>query len=171
MNLPKSLSRNKIVGLVFTAIFGLGALYASSADWKVKYVVDGDTIVVEKNGKEETVRLLGIDAPEVPHEKYGKNKGDCFGKEASDFLASELSGGRVALLQDPSSGNKDKYGRSLRYALANGRMLNAEMVRNGYAFVYQYSDFFLAKWFYKLEKQAKSEKLGLWGKACQYFSK
>ncbi len=154
--------------VILAVLLGAGT-WASS--WKVKYVVDGDTIVVQKGRQESTIRLLGIDAPEIAHEKYGKTKGDCYGKEATDFLKEEIGGQNVVLLEDPNAGDKDKYGRSLRYVLADGKIINAEMVRNGYAFVYQYSDFFFAKWFYSMEKQAKNERLGLWGKTCQYYFK
>lgn len=164
-------SKRKIAAGVFTAFIALIAFGANAASWKVKYVVDGDTVVVEKNNQESTVRLLGINAPEIAHEKYGKMSGECYGKEAADFLKGELEGKSIILLQDPASGDKDKYSRLLRYIIVDGRIINADMVRNGYAFTYQYSDFFLAKWFYKIEKQAKTERLGLWGKACQYFSK
>jgi micrococcal nuclease len=163
--------KHKIAAGTVALVIALVALGTAAASWKVKYVIDGDTVVVEKNNQESTIRLLGINSPEIAHEEYGKIKGECFGKESADFLKGELEGKSIILLQDPAAGDKDKYKRLLRYIVVDGRIVNADMVRNGYAFTYQYSDFFLAKWFYKLEKQAKGEKLGLWGKECQYFSK
>ena len=40
--------------------------------YNVESVVDGDTIRVKIDGKIETVRLIGIDAPEIPNDCYGK---------------------------------------------------------------------------------------------------
>jgi len=45
-------------------------------------VADGDTLVaLDANGTKLPIRLLGIDAPEIPH---GKNLGQPFGEEACD---------------------------------------------------------------------------------------
>ncbi len=41
--------------------------------YKVIRVVDGDTIIVDYNGKEERVRLIGIDTPESVHPDATRN--------------------------------------------------------------------------------------------------
>ena len=45
-------------------------------------VIDGDTIVVEIDGKQEKVRLIGVDTPETVHPSKPV---EYFGKEASEF--------------------------------------------------------------------------------------
>lgn len=131
--------------------------------FKVKSVSDGDTIKVVINGKVETVRLLGIDTPETVDPRKPVQ---CFGKAASDKLKSVLSGKFVKLVEDSTQGNRDKYKRLLRYVyLENGTFINAEMVKQGYAFSYkEYPTKMLTK-FNAYEKTAREKSLGLWG-AC-----
>ena len=52
-------------------------------DLSVKRVVDGDTVVLEKNGYEYKVRLIGVDTPESVHVEINQNTNE--GKIASDF--------------------------------------------------------------------------------------
>ena len=47
-------------------------------------VVDGDTLVIDLDGRAESVRLLGIDTPETVHPDRPP---ECFGAEASGRLA------------------------------------------------------------------------------------
>ena len=56
----------------------LDAILADPA--RVVRVVDGDTLVIELEGREERVRYIGIDTPEsvAPNQPV-----ECFGKEAS----------------------------------------------------------------------------------------
>jgi len=128
--------------------------------FKVTSVVDGDTIKVNIRGKVESIRLLAIDTPEtVDPRKFVQ----CFGKEATTKMKSILSGKFVKLIDDKSQGNRDKYGRLLRYAyLEDGTFVNAQMVKEGYAFSYkEYPTKYLND-FNNLEKQAREKNLGLW---------
>lgn len=88
----------------------------------VERVVDGDTIVCEGG---ERVRLLLIDAPET-----GQGP---FGPAAAAFLRAILPrGARVELETDVDP--RDRYDRRLAYVyLADGRMVNRIMVRQGFA--------------------------------------
>ncbi len=119
----------------------------------VTRVIDGDTIVVLLDGREEKVRLIGIDTPE---------KGRPYFYEATRKTAELVLGKEVKLEKDVSE--RDKYGRLLRYVYAGGLFVNAELVRHGYAMVYtyppdvKYSDYFL-----KLQQEARDKNLGLWG--------
>lgn len=102
---------------------------------RVVRVVDGDTIRVLLDGREEYVRLLGIDTPEthrpgVPIE--------CGGPEASRHLVRLLPAGtEVALEADPGQDRVDRYGRLLAYVrLPGGRLVEDEQVASGWATVY-----------------------------------
>lgn len=105
-------------------------------------VVDGDTIVVNFDGRSEKVRLIGIDAPESVHPDAGRNTVE--GDEASAYLKSLLSPGQTVYLQKDVS-DTDRYGRLLRYAWLESpadpddpaevseKMLNAIIVSSGHA--------------------------------------
>ncbi len=158
-----------LLGLVLAGIIGSflphkPLIVETPALYEVVEVIDGDTIKVSLNDKIETVRLLGIDTPEVPN-PY-KPTG-CFGKEASDKTKQILGNKSVYLVPDPMSSDRDKYGRLLRYVfLENGYFLNAELIKEGYAYNYIYEPFQFMKEFNRLETMAKDEKLGLWN-ACK----
>jgi micrococcal nuclease len=97
----------------------------------VSGVIDGDTIAVAIQGREETVRLLGIDTPEI-HVDTGVP--ECFGPEASEFTASLLPAGTEVRLERDVVG-RDHYGRLLAHVrrLADGLAVNEELLRRGYA--------------------------------------
>jgi micrococcal nuclease len=120
-------------------------------------VVDGDTLVLSGVGK---VRLLGMDTPEV----FGEE--ECFGEEASAFARRLLPPGRRVSYRiglEP----RDRYGRALAYVyLDDDRMLNALLVRRGYATpltIPPNVDF--AERFRSLARRARERGLGLWSPA------
>jgi micrococcal nuclease len=70
----------------------------------------------------------------------------------------------VYLIPDPMNSNRDKYSRLLRYVfLEDGTLINAKLIKEGFAFNYTYEPFQFMKQFDYLEKQAKENRLGLWG--------
>lgn len=130
-------------------------------------VVDGDTIIVEIDGAQEKVRLIGVDTPEAVDPRKPVQ---CFGKEASSFTKNLLEGKEVRLESDSSQGDRDKYGRLLRYVfLYDGTFINKEIISQGYGHEYTYripyryqSDFKTA------ELTARTSQLGLWSPtACK----
>lgn len=127
----------------------------------VKRVVDGDTIVVTKEGKNETVRLIGINTPETVDPRKPV---ECFGKEAKTYLASFVDGKRVRLEADPTQQDHDKYGRMLRYIfLEDGTFVNKVMIQNGYAYEYTYDiPYEYQAEFKNAENGARDTKTGLW---------
>ena len=128
--------------------------------YEVKRIVDGDTIVIDYNGKQEKVRLIGVDTPESVHPD--KDKNNEYGKLASKYTKSKLEGKSVALEFDVQE--RDKYGRLLAYVYLDGKMFNKTLLEDGYAQVatyppnVKYVDDFL-----KIEKKAKEINAGLWG--------
>lgn len=122
----------------------------------VTRVVDGDTLVLSDLGK---VRLIGIDTPETVHPSKPV---EYMGKEASEATKQLALGKLVKIETDIQA--RDKYGRLLAYIyLPDGSMLNAELVRKGYAQVstyppnVKYQDKFL-----RLQKASQALKIGLW---------
>ena len=76
-------------------------------------VVDGDTIVVRIGGREERVRYIGLDAPEVANAGAG-TPGECGGDEARAVNERLVVGEQLVLERDVS--DRDRFGRLLRHA-------------------------------------------------------
>lgn len=129
--------------------------------YKVASVIDGDTIVVNMNDRPETIRFIGVDTPETVHPSKPK---ECYGEEASKKTLEMLLGKSVYLVPDPQTKDRDQYGRLLRFVfLEDGTFVNAKLIEGGFGFNYIYDPFQFMKEFDRLEKQAKSAKVGLWG--------
>jgi micrococcal nuclease len=129
--------------------------------YSVIRVVDGDTLVVDIDGKNETVRLIGINSPEV---NDPRKPVECFGREASNKAKEILTGKKVRLEIDSTQGDRDKYGRLLRYVfLEDGTNFNQLMIEQGYAFEYTYHfPYRYQKEFKQAQKKAEEEGKGLW---------
>ena len=127
----------------------------------VTRVVDGDTIVIEINGTSEKIRLIGVDTPETVDPRKPVQ---CFGKEASAFTKSLLEGNQVRLESDSSQGDRDKYGRLLRYVfLSDDTFVNKEIIAQGYGHEYTYrTPYYYQKDFKTAERSARETKRGLW---------
>lgn len=128
-------------------------------------VVDGDTLTAildNEPGQEVKVRFLGINTPETVDPRRPV---ECFGKQASDFAKSLLSQQRIKLEADPEADEIDKYGRLLRNIyLDDGTDVNAELVRQGYAYAYVSFPQNAERKAYlrSLESEAKENLRGLW---------
>ncbi len=127
--------------------------------YKVNRVVDGDTIKIDFNGKEESLRLIGVDTPESVHSDASKNVPE--GKVASDYAKSMLEGKEVAIEFDVQE--RDQYGRLLGYVWINGQMFNKTLMSEGYAKVATYApNVRYVDDFTKLQGQARGNKKGFW---------
>jgi len=112
-------------------------------------VIDGDTFRTQKG---ETVRLLGINAPEIA---------DPGGDIAKDLLTFFVLNKNLRLEKDIT--NQDDYGRLLRYVFVDGKFINAELIRLGYAETRFYPpDTLYRKELEELEKVALRNRRGLW---------
>lgn len=130
--------------------------FASSRYYTVKYVYDGDTILID-NGKK--VRYLGVDAPDF---NYNGQNNSRLAELSKDFNLQLVKGERVRLEFDKNK--KDQYGRLLAYVFLNGNeMINAILIRKGLAHVMikipnkKYLDLLL-----KYQRQAMKKKIGVW---------
>ena len=128
--------------------------------YPIVHINDGDTIVVKINSKRETIRLIGVDTPEV---KDPRKPVQCFGEAASAHTKSILAGTSVRLVSDPLDSDRDKYGRLLRYVLLpDGSDYNASLIRDGYAFAYVVFPYDRLDSYRKLETEARQANRGLW---------
>jgi micrococcal nuclease len=94
-------------------------------------VIDGDTLVIKSGEADVTVRLLGIDTPEVAH--HG-NLDECGGPEAAVRLKEMLPPGTsVQMARDSEA--RDAYGRLLAYVIrsADGVVVNLQLAVEGHA--------------------------------------
>ena len=129
---------------------------------RVTEVVDGDTIKVRKGGEEQTVRLLGIDTPELAH---GDKKRECFARNATSFVRNRIQDQRVVLVRDYSQKNTDAYDRLLRYVSLpdNERSLNYMLIAQGYGFEYTFNvPYKRQDLFQSAEQNAREGQNGLW---------
>lgn len=126
-------------------------------------VVDGDTYVLNINGEETKVRLIGVDTPEsVAPADYSKENTE-EGKEVSDIVKEKIQAGdKLAVEYDVSP--TDKYGRTLAYLyFDDGTMVQEWLLKNGYAQCMtiqpnsRYADHFA-----EIQHEAAENKVGLW---------
>ncbi len=129
--------------------------------YRVERVVDGDTVVLDMGGKSVTVRLIGLDTPEVVDPKKPVQ---CYGPEASKEAHAKLDGQVVRLETDPTQGQFDKYGRTLGYVfLSDGADFDELMIRQGFGREYTYKKAYRYQAEFKAAQlQAQVERLGLW---------
>ncbi len=150
-----------IAALLVLAVAAIISQFFRPAEGQVTKVIDGDTIVVFMGGREERVRLLGIDPPEVRHPERGEEP---FGREASTYTRTRLLGKKVRLRVDPIADDSDEYGRLLRLVeLPGGIDFNAELVRKGYARALRRFPCSRKERYVALEREARRRELGMWG--------
>lgn len=92
-------------------------------------IIDGDTFEVEARAGKVTIRLIGVDTPEV------SGGAECFGTEATEFLRRLIGAERVVLVYDAD--RTDRYGRTLAYVwrMRGKVFVNLRLVERGYATV------------------------------------
>lgn len=144
--------------LLLLPLLVAGAAAAAPLEGTVVRVVDGDTIYVQLADRVEKIRYLGVNTPEIHHPVRGEEPG---GREAADVNRRIVDGRRVRLELDVRT--RDRYGRLLAYVWVGEIMVNAELVRRGYAQVMtvppnvKYQDLFV-----KLQREARDAGRGLW---------
>lgn len=114
----------------------------------VTRVMDGDTVkLTQADGRELTIRLEGIDAPE---------KAQRFGSESTQWLTDATTNASVRVVASGS----DRYGRTLAHLYVGDRWLNRELVASGLAWHYvKYNqDIELAT----AQNEARANRLGVW---------
>lgn len=169
-------------GAALLSLLLMAALaWAGAATVEVARVNDGDTITVHLGGRPELVRLIGVDAPETVHSKSLARKAKHSGRSATQ-KAQAGAASRAALLKlvavgdkvrlvdgRPQTRKRDRYGRLLAFVyLADGKLLNQEMIAQGWAKVYRSFNFRHKSDFLRAESQARLARRGLWAKGGAY---
>ncbi len=133
----------------------------SPGSYRVVRVNDGDTLTIDMDGTEERVRMIGVDTPET---QDPRKPVQCFGRAATAFTKQLVGKSeQVRLVADELSSNRDRYNRLLRYVyLADDRLLQEEIIKQGYGFAYTNFPFTKSEEFKKLEREARENNRGLW---------
>ena len=134
--------------------------------YKVVRVIDGDTVDVNISGKTERIRVIGMDSPETIDPKKTVQ---CFGREAYNNARELLNNKNIKLEDDPTQGDKDSFGRLLRYIfLDNDLNFSLYMISEGFAHEYTYQiPYKYQKEFKEAQRKAEKAGKGLWNtNAC-----
>lgn len=124
-------------------------------------VIDGDTVQVRVDGREETVRYIGIDTPEP----YRDAQPACYSQEATTRNTELVAGAEVQLVADTE--DRDKYDRLLRYVYVDEVFVNERLVAEGYATTLPIKpNTAYASSLRSAEAAAREQSLGLWS-ACR----
>jgi micrococcal nuclease len=130
-------------------------------DARVIRVIFGDTIEVDlARHRREKVRYIGINTPETTHPRKGFEP---FGSEARDANRRLVEGQTVQLEFDVQE--RDRFGRLLAYVYVGDVMVNAELVRQGYAqAATSPPNVKFQELFRQLQREARQAGRGLWGR-------
>ena len=126
-------------------------------------VVDGDTLHARVDGRDEKVRIIGMDSPET---EKPDTPVECFAKQATAEAKKLLRpGDRITLQPDPTQDTRDRFGRLLAHVLlADGSLFAETMIRHGWAVHYVYDGVpsIYAERLEAAQDAAKAEQAGLW---------
>ena len=140
----------KTKAFILSLVLILLPSFSCAFSGKVVGVADGDTITVLRDKEQVKIRLYGIDCPE---------KGQAFGKRAKQFT-SKMVFGKVVEVKVVDT---DRYGRTVALVAVNKQILNEELLKAGYAWVYyQYCHEMICHAWADYQFAAKLDKRGLW---------
>lgn len=134
---------------IATAIAVVGSFPGGGTGGVVVSVHDGDTMRIRTSSGDVTVRLYGVDAPELKQP---------YGAEAGAFVGALCVGQSVRLVEH----DRDRYGRIVaEVGLADGRDVGNELLVAGLAWWYaRYAPRDEVK--RGLEERARAAGVGLW---------
>jgi micrococcal nuclease len=137
--------------LICTALLCVSGLaHSDEFTAKVIAVLDGDTVLIRREGGLVKIRLAEIDAPE---------KVQTFGETPKQSLSRMVLGKQVQLVTQAV----DQYGRLVAHLNVNGLDVNAEQIRRGMA--WEYSNFHNNQALIALQNEAKQAPRGLWAQS------
>lgn len=143
----------RAIGILIAILLGSSLLCSSTWGWEgvVVAVPDGDSLTVNRGGREHHIRLYGIDSPEYGQACWMESRG----------LAREMIMGQRVSVEPMDT---DHFGRIVALVWSQGRLVNSELVRKGQAWVYSRycRQQPLCKDLNSLEQSAKHARLGVW---------
>ena len=139
---------NKTIFLYFLLIGAIVGCTQQANTISGVEIIDGDTFRLA-NG--DTVRLIGIDAPEL------SQPGGVLSRE---YLAHLILGNPITL--ERGTEDRDNYNRLLRFVYIGNLCINEEMIRQGYAEARYLPENPIREYYLQLEIQAEATRAGLW---------
>lgn len=135
-------------------------------------VVDGDTIIVALNNREERIRMIGVDAPESV--SLNEEENTVWGQAASEYTKSVLEPGtNIWMTFDIEE--RDQYGRMLAYIWLDSdtenlnHLFQKQLIGEGYALAIRYEpNTKYAAELYAAMEGAISARKGLWAEESFY---
>lgn len=122
----------------------------SSWSARLVSVIDGDSLLVSREGQEVHLRLYGIDAPEFNQPGAGL---------ARRHLKLLVSGRPLSV----TVMDIDRYGRAVAQVRTDRTHVNEELIRVGAAWVYpRYCTTAGCQRWKELQQQARTQRIGLW---------
>lgn len=140
--------------------------------YKIIEIIDGDTIKINYNWKNQNVRMIWIDAPENDTSRFWYI--ECYWDEAYNYLVQLIwNNEEIELEFDKTQWSTDKYWRLLWYIFIDWNNINKTMIQKWYAREYTYSTpYKYQQTFKNAEKSAKNNKNWLWNKiSCNWERK
>lgn len=137
-------------------------------------VTDGDTIDIRfSNGTEDTIRMLGIDAPETASQFERVQEWEGIeslhylqeeGFIAEDYASDRLAGETVEISFDANEPVRDVFGRLLTYVTVDGTLYNHQIIADGHARMYD-SGLTRHDAFLEAERDARAVGRGVWARS------
>ncbi len=179
LNRRRRTRRSIFVTLLLLAVTALldraGVFRYRGDDWAnydrqtvvVTRVIDGDTVRVRRSpgAAEETIRLLGIDAPEIRHDA-GQHD-EHWGREAATRL-KELIDEKTVTVRLDATQTRDRYSRLLAYLhLGDAENVCQLLVREGHAYAHRPFHHAMRRQFEQAEDEARGKGRGLWAEVTE----
>jgi endonuclease YncB( thermonuclease family) len=121
--------------------------FTETYEGKVVKVLDGDSINILQQGKVIRVRLAEIDAPEYRQPFWKKSRNALEGHVAEKSVVVEEF-------------DRDQYGRVVGHVYVDDLWVNGELVKNGFAYVYE--RYAVSQKLFRYQKTAEQNKKGIW---------
>lgn len=157
--------KKKIILLISIFFIGINNIYAKEIV-KFSDCVDGDTIKVLLDNKKYTIRMLAVDTPESVHPT---KEIEYYGKEASEYTCNLVKNAKKLEIEyDDNSDKTDKYDRLLVWVFVDGKLLQKELISNGYAKVaYLYDDYKYTKELENAQELVSAKNIGIWNEEAK----
>jgi len=163
----------RLLAVLLAAVTAAVSVQASPLQATIVRWTDGDTVRARLSASVVRIRLIGIDTPEVSASERAARQAAEINRDVATIIAlgrvakaaaERLAPSGMAVRVELDVQTHDRYGRLLAYLwLHDGRMVNEELVRGGYAMVLtippnvKYADRFV-----RAQREARAAGRGLW---------
>ena len=138
----------------------------------VTRVIDGDTVEIQlSDGSTDTLRMLGVDTPEISGSNKPREYGDItdlncldkWGDISTEYTKQTLADKQIQVIFDETSPRRGYYDRLLGYVELEGIDFTKSLIEKGYARVYSEGEGVRLESYSVLQDLVSADKIGLWG--------